>query len=146
MILKLVPLTVKMLKHLLVKFDRYVKTSEVVFLQETWLMDFDNPLLNNISEDFYGKGVSSMDASSCILNGRPFGGLGILWKKSLDKQCNIVSFNDPRLLGIEYTTQNGIKILFVNVYLPYDNSDNAVNTCLNVTKYMSLTKPHMCIS
>ena len=33
--------------------------------------------------DFYADGVSSMTPDREILSGRPFGGLGIMWRKSL---------------------------------------------------------------
>ena len=77
---------------------------------------------------FYAKGVSSVDSSVQVLSGRPHGGLGILWRKSLGARCNIKDLDDSRLLGIEIVVNNcGInetKLLFVNCYMPYDCSEN----------------------
>ena len=65
-----------------------------------------------------------MDSSIHLLAGLPLGGLGILWRKSLGENCNIV---DARLLGIEIVIKNNddeIKLLFVNIYMPFDCLDN----------------------
>ena len=90
-------------------------------------MDFDLPFLSTICEDFYANGVSSMDSGTRLLTGRPYGGLGILWRKSLGDKCDIVKFDDNRLLGIEVKLLNqgaDIQLLFVNIYMPYDCPDN----------------------
>ena len=58
------------------------ETSDIIILQETWLNDFDVQFLNTINDNVYAKDISSMDSSTQVLRGRPFEGLGILWKKS----------------------------------------------------------------
>ena len=47
----------------------------------TWLADFKLPMLSNIHDDFYSKGVSSMDSSNDLNIGRRHGGMAILWRK-----------------------------------------------------------------
>ena len=42
-------------------------SSGIVFLHETWLMDFDIQFLPIISDEFYAKGISSMDSSMHFL-------------------------------------------------------------------------------
>ena len=64
-----------------------------------------------------------MDSSTQVLTGRPFGGLSIVWKKSLGERCNIVNLGDSRLLGIEVDI-NGINAMFINMYMPCDCADN----------------------
>ena len=56
---------------------------DIIFLQETWLTNDELSLLKCLRADFYADGVSAMDTTSVILIGRPFGGIGILWRKSI---------------------------------------------------------------
>jgi hypothetical protein len=77
-----------------------------------------------------------MDSSAQLLAGRPHGGLGILWRKSLGEKCNIIDLDDTRFLGIEISiNSNGdeIKLLFVNIYMPFDCADHAYD----FTQYLS---------
>ena len=41
------------------------------------------PMLKSVHADFYADGVTAMDTSSGLLLGRPFGGIAILWRKSI---------------------------------------------------------------
>lgn len=95
------------------------KFSDVVLLQETWLIDFELPYLNSISNDFYAKGISSVDSSAGFISGRPHGGLAVMWRKSIAQQCNIIDYDDHRLMGIELISDS-IKIQLINVYLPFN--------------------------
>jgi len=61
-----------------------------------------------------------MDSSIHLLAGRPHGGLGVLWRKSLGDKCNIVDLDDTRLLCMEIAIKHNddeIKLLFVNIYM-----------------------------
>ena len=52
--------------------------------------------------DFYGKGVSSMNLSTRIGSGSPFGGVAVLWHKSLGKKCKPILYgSDTQLMGLE---------------------------------------------
>ena len=55
---------------------------DVILLQETWLLPHDMCLLQNVHNEFYGEGVSSVDTTGGILIGCPYGGLAVLWRKS----------------------------------------------------------------
>ena len=94
------------------------KKCDILFLQETWLMEADLAILNQIDPNFYCKGLSSIDSQSQILVGRPYGGLAVLWKKSLGSCLNPVMLDDKRLLGAELVYDN-VKILLISVYLPW---------------------------
>ena len=78
-----------------------------------------------------------------VHKGRPYGGLGIMWKKSLSKKCSIVEFNDERLLGLDIEV-NGQNVLFVNVYLPCDSHGNEEQFMNYLSKISSIveTLPH----
>jgi exonuclease III len=99
------------------------KNCDIVLLQETWLFDYDLPYLASISEDFYAKGISSIDSSSGIHTGRPYGGLAILWRKSIAGKCKLIDHDDSRIMGIEIEGDS-VKLQLLNVYLPYSSADN----------------------
>ena len=48
---------------------------DILLLQETWLYDIDLSLCNSVHMDFYGQGLSSVNTSSGLSAGRPYGGL-----------------------------------------------------------------------
>ena len=50
---------------------------------------------------------------------RPYGGIGVLWKKSLGEKCNIVYLDDTRLMAMEVKMDDK-SILLINVYMPFD--------------------------
>ena len=55
---------------------------EILVLQETWLRPEEVGIVNRLNVDFHGIGWSAMK-NGIKLCGRPFGGLGIIWRKSL---------------------------------------------------------------
>lgn len=91
---------------------------DIVLLQETWLQDSEMHLLNNMHEDFYATGLSSMDTSHGLITGRPHGGTAILWRKSIGSLCSIKNYGDPRIIGIEVRGRDAYALI-LNVYLPY---------------------------
>ena len=102
-------------------------THDIIFLQETWLTNDELSLLKCLHVDFYADGVSAMDTTSGIQIGRPFGGIGMLWRKSIGACIQVHKYNDNRIMGIEFDNGNR-QLLAVNIYMPYDNrsrnSDN----------------------
>ena len=97
--------------------------NDIVLLQETLLLPHDLNLLNKVHPDFNSYSISSVDVGAGVLVGRPYGGLSVLWRNSLSPVCDVVLFDDNRLLGITYTLNN-FKILIINVYLPYFTPEN----------------------
>ena len=98
--------------------------NDIVFLQETWLTDDELVILKQIHPDFTGYGVFSMDISQDIQSGRPHGGLGILFRTNLAKNCKEIKYTDSRLLGCELTTESNGTVFFLNVYLPFQCAAN----------------------
>ena len=68
---------------------------------------------------FLAKGKSSVRYNT-ILCGRPYGGLGILWNKSLSLCVKPLSVECDRVDGICVTLADGNVMLVLNVYLPVD--------------------------
>ena len=98
--------------------SKLCENSDVVFLQEHWLFPSDLPSLNNIHPDFISFGVSAMDPSTMLMSGRPYGGVAVLWRKSLTHLVKPLTYDDDRILGLELD-QGETKFLFLGVYLPY---------------------------
>ena len=71
---------------------------DVICLQETWLLEHDLGILNNIHPDFTAFSISGVDSGAGILVGRPFGGVSILWRNKLP--CKILNYDDRRMLGL----------------------------------------------
>jgi len=93
----------------------------IIGVQEHWLHGDNVNLLNNVHPEFVGFGLSSMNSrlSSEIYRGRPFGGVGFLWRKSISNNVQITSRADSgRSLCISLECPNHHIINVVNVYFP----------------------------
>ena len=90
------------------------KTYDVIFLQETWLFDFELSMLSNIHSEFEGVVIFVIDVSSGLFSGRPHGGIAILLRKSIRDKSQIHFYDDCRLLGVTITI-NTCSCYFLNV-------------------------------
>ena len=113
------------------------ETYDIIFLQELWLFSEDLTLLKNVHKNFDAHAICAMNDDGQLLVGRPYGGIGIMWRKNISHACNIVNLNDVRLLGINVDTIEG-KIFLLNVYLPYQSSDNYEEYCNYLGKIASI--------
>ena len=134
--LKVVTFNCKNLKSSVDEIRSLCSKCDVLVLQETWLLDCDLSMLDKIDSNFYGQGISAVDVNTKILQGRPHGGIAILWRKKLSTKCNIVNF-DHRIIGLKFEC-NGASYLIVNVYLPYscDKNFDEFLYYLNKIKYI----------
>ena len=121
--LKITSYNCKNIKTSIGEIQELCNKFDVIFLQETWLMETDLPILSQISADFYSKGLSAMDTNNAIITGRPHGGIAILWKKSFGPAAVPVTYDDCRLLGLEIIIKN-VKMLLINVYMPCSSTEN----------------------
>ena len=113
---------------------------DVIFLQETWLLETELHMLSLIDRNFHGKGVSSMDISDSLITGRPYGGLAILWSKKLGHQCKCITFgDDTAFMGFEFM-RGGIKYLFINVYMPFSCAIHYDTYISNLSKIDSIIR------
>ena len=96
------------IQELCVKFD-------IVFLQETWLLEFELTFVSPISKEFYNKGVSAVNDKNGLIKGRWHGGVAILRRKALN-HCKILDFSDERILLFELICGDK-KLLFANIYI-----------------------------
>ena len=109
---------------------------DIALFQETWLLPGTLKRLSDISDHYSSYGISSVDNND-ILSGRPYGGLGILWHKSLAHKVKICPLRDSkskRLCAVEFNMDNEL-LLVLNAYLPNDNfqkhnvSDDFLSVC-----------------
>ena len=105
--------------------ERY--TPDIVILQETWLLKRDICRLCDIHHLYMGKGKSSVPDTH-ILQGRPYGGLGVLWKKSLSSMLKFVDCDEDRLQPFVLKIGNEKQLMVCNVYCPNDNRSASVVT------------------
>jgi len=65
----------------------------IIAIQEHWLHDNNLHILNSIHPDFVGIGISSMSERlrTEVYYGRPYGGVGFLWRKTLSNSIKIGS-------------------------------------------------------
>ena len=120
------------LKNSLIDVRRLCDSNDIIYLQETWLARFELFMLNQIHDDFFGLGVSAFDSCSALLSGRPFGGIAMLWKKSLQGSIKAKVISD-RIMVMDISTNLGVVSLY-NVYFPtdYRNADSHDQFCLTL--------------
>ena len=103
---------------------RLCEPSDICILQETWLREDELEFLKSIHKDFSARGTSAMDTGADILSGRPYGGVGILWRSNLNLKVRIKSMGDPRFIRIELEHAQGVIVHLVCVYMPYECDEN----------------------
>ena len=92
---------------------------DIILVQEHWLFPDELAYMSNLSCNFTSFSVTPMTIEDKLHRGRPYGGVGIMWNKSLSHCVEIVKYDDDRILGLQLKT-NGCMFLFLCVYLPYD--------------------------
>jgi len=104
-----------MVKSLCLNFD-------IIMLQEHWLLTNNLSKLDNIDSNFQCCSISAMDnkAASGILVGRPFGGVAVLWRKSLSNRIKIVCSDDidGRYISLKLCNSAARDIVMTCVYFP----------------------------
>jgi len=110
---------------------------DLVVLQEHWLLPHELNILSSIHPDFLAIGYSSVNTSVSVLTGRPYGGTGILYRKSFSPHISLIKTYDSRITAL--TVQEKCDpILFMCVYMPTDYGDsesyeNYIETCAKIT-------------
>ncbi len=125
------------LKNSVAEICELCDSSDLVFLQEHWLLPFELDQLNNLHAKFFATSKSAVDISSSVLVGRPYGGTAILFKKELAPYVTVVETSDPRICAIKYDSTIG-PVLFVCVYMPCDQGDaecleNYIDICAKLS-------------
>lgn len=91
------------------------KTSHIIALQETWLLPFELSFLSTIDDSFGSTGSSAVDISTGMLKGRPYGGVALLWNKSVFNCVSIVPCDNPRIAAIKIVLSDK-PVLIISIY------------------------------
>jgi hypothetical protein len=82
--------------------------------------------------DFYVHGVCGFDSVD-VLSGRPYGGCMIMWHRELDLNFSLLETDSRRVCAMTCTNDQ-VKILFINVYMPYEEDSNSEDDfCLQLS-------------
>jgi len=124
-------------KSSLAEIRQLCDQSDIVLLQEHWLLPNELDYLSNIHPDFLSHATSAVDLSQGLLVGRPYGGTAVLYRKRLMPSIVSVETFDPRVCAIQIATNLG-PVLLLCVYMPTDegNNDsmeNFIATCAKVS-------------
>lgn len=92
-------------------------------LQETWLLPHDVSILGTIDQDFAYTGKSAVDTSAGMLRGRPYGGLAILWRKSVFRSVSIIDCVSARISAIQVVLEDRQFLVF-SIYMPTYSAEN----------------------
>ena len=111
------------LKRELPHVNQLCTSHDIILLQETWMYRQDLPQLNSVHKDFLGAGVTCVDLSDGPVLGRPYGGLAVLWRRSLASAVRVLNVNCTRIMAVAVDTRDS-PILIINVYMPCDAPDN----------------------
>ena len=88
----------------------------IIAIQEHWLSPDKLHLLNEIHPDFIGVSISSMCEVCC---GRPYGGVGFLWRKSLARISVQYRSHSGRVMSVLLNLCDNTKISIVMTYFPF---------------------------
>jgi len=83
----------------LADFRQVCDTHDIVLLQKHWLLPFESNILTDIHPDSLNTARSAVNVASDLLKGRPYGGTGILYRRTLAKSINVVDINEPTSHG-----------------------------------------------
>lgn len=99
--------------------ERHV--TDFLCVQETWLLDSNMHMLGSIHEKYDFHGVSGVNDKADIIQGRPYGGVAILWRNELSSKVSVIVTQHPRLCAIKYKCNANHSLLIICLYMPCDN-------------------------
>ncbi|KAJ0170988.1 hypothetical protein K1T71_013760 [Dendrolimus kikuchii] len=123
MVVNMVTYNCKNIKRSVEGIKELCMVGDIIALQETWLLPCELSYLTGIHDEFGSTGTSAVKIDAGILKGRPFGGVALLWRKSLFPYVSVIPCSCPRIAGIRIST-NDKPIIVLSVYMPVDCADN----------------------
>ena len=98
--------------------SRLLGSSDILFIQESFICDNDSAILENFNNDFY-VAVEPAVRREDVFVGRSMGGLAVFWRKSLNMKIVPVYFNNSRFLGLNLRNDD-MSYLLICVYMNCD--------------------------
>jgi len=114
---------------------------DIFLLQETWLYNFEQNLIEKCFPDYFCVSISSMPESCVPKKGRPFGGSAILVHNKFGDSLVLVNNSDPRLLCLKMKTHFG-ELLVINVYFPCNTRQNEKLITSYISKLENIISDH----
>ena len=105
-----------------------MKEVDILLVQEHWLFNFQLHMFNEISSSIkgVGKAVDDMNPISPVQKPRGYGGVGVIWKKSLDSNISVLPDGCERIQCIEMKTK-GRPLIVISTYLPSKGRNNNID-------------------
>ena len=97
---------------------------DILFLQETWLYNFEHSQLKDIFPECQYHAVSAMDDADVHRLGRKFGGVAVLWRHNLAMSFTPVKTNSQRICAV-HVKSSDINCILASVYMPTDDGTTA---------------------
>ena len=97
--------------------------SDVIALSEHWMWPFEIPELCHIHPDYTGFGRADKRLHDQSALSRGCGGVGLLWKKSI--QTSLIEIDSDRICGIQIELEDCL-LSVLSVYLPCSGQNLAV--------------------
>ncbi|CAH0730742.1 unnamed protein product, partial [Brenthis ino] len=119
----LVSFNCKSIKRSIDNVRHLCQLADIIALQETWLFPHDIQFLSGIDGRFGSTGTSAIDTAAGVVYGRPYGGVALLWNKSVFPNVSVVDCENPRICAIKIVLSDR-SILVFSVYMPTDKMIN----------------------
>ena len=103
-------------------FQTIAKQSDIILIQEHWLLEQQLHRVVSVLPEFTGTAVSGVDEQRSVLRGRPYGGCAVLWRETLTEfiePCNLTNIS-RRICGCTIKLPD-YNMLLLCVYFPTDN-------------------------
>lgn len=101
--------------------NKLVNLYDFVLIQEHWLRSCQFKQYENKFNNACSHSVSGM-SDDMLLNGRPFGGCSIIWKKNIMAVVTPVNTQSNRICAVNVKS-NDCNFLLCNVYMPCNNQN-----------------------
>jgi len=97
--------------------------NDIIFIQEHWLLNSQLSRFNSIDQDFMFSGKSAMNErmSTQLIRGRPFGGVGVLYRRSLGSIITYYGCSDDSRVVVIKLENGSQNMLVFGVYFPCDD-------------------------
>ena len=121
---------------------------DILCLQETWTIDSNLEHIFNIHSDYLFTCISGFDHTANIINGGPYGGVAIFYKKSMSNVITHISSHissNRRVRDINLRINN-ISLIVLSVYMPCDTySSHIVDQDYAEINHIQQTECNYCI-
>ena len=97
--------------------------TDILLLQEIWMYKQDLPYLNCFCPGFHGTGEATRDTRQQLYDGRPSGGVAILWRTEIEPYITEVKFGLDWLVGIKISVEDR-NVILLSAYLPHQSHEN----------------------